>query len=29
MKDKNLLFKGRKLRIQRAPEPTDILWQNC
>ena len=26
---KDLIFKGRVLDIVRAPEPSDILWQNC
>jgi hypothetical protein len=26
---KKLIFKGATLEVNRAPEPTDILWQNC
>ncbi len=25
----SVLFKGKSLKIQRAPEPSDILWENC
>lgn len=27
--ESSLMFKGRYLQIQRAPEPSDILWKNC
>ena len=26
---KDLIFKGSVLRIERAPEPSDIIWTNC
>lgn len=26
---KDILFQGKVIRIERAPEPSDILWQNC
>ena len=26
---KDLIFKGKVLRIERAPEPSDLLWTNC
>lgn len=26
---RNILFKGKVLRIERAPEPSDIMWKNC
>jgi hypothetical protein len=24
-----MVFKGRPLFIERAPDPTDIIWKNC
>lgn len=27
--DQSVLFKKKVLRIERAPEPSDILWTNC
>jgi hypothetical protein len=26
---RRIKFKGRNLDIERAPEPTDVLWENC
>ena len=26
---KDVMFKGKVIKIERAPEPSDILWQNC
>lgn len=26
---KNIVFKGNVIKIERAPEPSDVLWQNC
>jgi len=27
--DKETSFQGNILTIERAPEPSDILWENC
>jgi hypothetical protein len=24
-----IYFKGNNLQVDRAPEPTDIIWENC
>ena len=26
---KDIIFKGNVIKIERAPEPSDILWTNC
>lgn len=26
---KQVLFKDKILKIERAPEPSDIIWENC
>lgn len=26
---KQVLFKGKIFKIERAPEPSDIIWENC
>ena len=26
---KDIIFKGNVIKIERAPEPSDILWINC
>lgn len=29
LKFKGIIFKGNVIQIERAPEPTDINWENC